>query len=138
MDESFSKLLSIVGKKEKKLNFKNPLLKYILTDSDDDKKISDFAIKNTTINKDNYEFKLLIIPKEIPIKKENAKHLLDFEMKKVYAINLAIADNKSFCELTLDKFDSQIDASYKFTEWENYINNNDSITIVNKVIDNIK
>ena len=139
----FNDLLEIVSKKEKKINTNdNPLLKYILGESDSEDikniKISDIALYHSCIDKEKYTFNIITIPRKIPIKKPNATSKLVFEMKQFYVIDITVNNDNSYCSLTVNKTDNRKEAKQIYLNWKNYIYSNDLKTIFEKLINKVK
>ena len=135
-DNLFKDLFVLISKKERKINIDdNPLIKHILGDVEiKDTKLSDISLYHSCIDKGNYTFNIITIPKEIPIKKPDAKHRLDFEMKQFYVIDIAINNNDLYCNMSVDKCENRKEAKKIYLNWKDYINENELNAIFNKLI----
>ena len=139
MNNIFDELIEKLNQKKKHLKplsddalkLMNAILK---SDSDNDEKNKDDILKKIIMSdefkKRKYYFKLLLIPKTIPVKKPTPLKF-DYDMKDVYCVDIIISDNNNYCEITLNREDLLDTAKEKYLFWKDYINNNSYDEIIN-------
>ena len=143
MKNVFSELITKINNKKKPIELKDEktlaVMNAILGDYDE-KEASDKFYKNLILSddfqKDNYCFKIILIPRNIPVKQPTPLKF-DFEMKKVYCVLVAISDSNDCCDITLEKEEKLDSAKEKYNFWKEFILNNNCETIISYIKEKI-